>query len=99
MHTLSGATVTYCYTVTNTGDTAVGGVTLIDDRAMIAIGSLAAGQSADATGTLVATVDTDTAAVASGVSFRSVRRKWSAWTAMTRRTWPRAVESISASWP
>jgi uncharacterized repeat protein (TIGR01451 family) len=64
--TLAGAGVTYCYTVTNTGDTMINAVTLVDDGAITAIGNLAAGQAAEAQGAVVALRDLSTDALASG---------------------------------
>jgi uncharacterized repeat protein (TIGR01451 family) len=64
--TLVGQPVTYCYTVTNAGDTTVNAVTLTDDGVLIPIGALAAGQSAEATGHLLAAADASTPVVASG---------------------------------
>jgi uncharacterized repeat protein (TIGR01451 family) len=65
---LSGAQVTYCYSVTNTGDTAIGGVVVDDNGVTIAIGDLAAGQSGQGSAVVIATVDTSTAATASGTT-------------------------------
>ncbi|MEP7122963.1 MAG: DUF11 domain-containing protein [Byssovorax sp.] len=65
---LAGAQVTYCYTVTNTGDTAIGNVVVDDSGVTVAIGNLAPGQSGQGSATGVATVDTSTAATASGTA-------------------------------
>lgn len=47
---LTGDSVTWCYAVTNTGDTTIEDVTLVDsDGNVIVIGTLAAGESATAT--------------------------------------------------
>jgi uncharacterized repeat protein (TIGR01451 family) len=65
---LSGAQVTYCYTVTNTGDTAIGSVVVDDGGVTIAIGDLAVGQSGSGSAVVIAMVDTTTAATASGTT-------------------------------
>ncbi len=64
--TLAGGGVTYCYVVTNTGDTVINSVTLQDDEALLAIGNLAPGQSVDASADVVADRDTSTPASANG---------------------------------
>jgi uncharacterized repeat protein (TIGR01451 family) len=65
---LSGAQVTYCYTVTNTGDTAVSGVVVIDAGVTVTIGDLAPGQSGSGSGVVTVTSSTNTPAVASGTT-------------------------------
>jgi uncharacterized repeat protein (TIGR01451 family) len=65
---LSGAQVTYCYTVTNTGDTAVSGVVVDDSGAAVTLGDLLPGQSQSGAASVTATADTDTPATASGVT-------------------------------
>ena len=65
---LSGAQVTYCYAVTNTGDTAVSGIVVNDNGATVTLGDLLPGQSSTGSATVIATVDTSTAATASGTT-------------------------------
>jgi uncharacterized repeat protein (TIGR01451 family) len=63
---LSGTAVTYCYTVTNPGDTTVNDVFVTDAGVTISVGSIVAGGSATGTGGIVAFADTSTAATAAG---------------------------------
>lgn len=63
---LVGQSVTWCYTVTNTGDVAISNVTISDGDQLIAIGNLAAGASTSASATFAATGDFSSAATASG---------------------------------
>ncbi len=63
---LVGTTVTYCYAVTNTGDTAVSGVTVNDAGTIVAVGNLGPGQTGTASSPYTALSDTTTPAVASG---------------------------------
>ncbi len=65
---LAGAGVTYCYAVTNTGDTAIRDVIVEDNGATIAIGDLGAGQSGSGTANVIANGDARTDATASGVT-------------------------------
>lgn len=65
--TLVGQTVTWCYSVTNTGDVAIHNVTISDGDQRIAIGDLAAGASASAAASFAATVDASSEAIADGV--------------------------------
>lgn len=54
---LVGDHVTWCYAVTNTGDTTLNDVLVTDDGVSISLGSLAPGQSASGSAGFVATVD------------------------------------------
>lgn len=65
---LANTTVTYCYAVTNNGDTTITSVTVSDNGATIAIGDLAPGQSGSGAGSITALGDTSTPAVASGTT-------------------------------
>jgi uncharacterized repeat protein (TIGR01451 family) len=61
-----GTPVTYCYSVTNTGNVAVDGITITDDGSSIPVGNLASGQTASASSSYAPTSDTNTPAVAAG---------------------------------
>jgi uncharacterized repeat protein (TIGR01451 family) len=65
---LAGASVTYCYAVTNTGDTLIGGVTVSDAGVSILVGDLAPGQTGSGSAAVTATSDTNTPATASGTT-------------------------------
>jgi uncharacterized repeat protein (TIGR01451 family) len=65
---LSGGGVTYCYTVTNTGDTTVSGVVVDDNGQRVTIGDLAAGQSGNGTASGTASASGNSGAVASGTT-------------------------------
>jgi hypothetical protein len=63
---LVGQTVTYCYTVVNTGDTQVDGVVVRDDGALITLGDVAPGASISGSNVVAVLADTTTLAVAGG---------------------------------
>jgi hypothetical protein len=63
---LPGAQVTECYAVTNTGDTAIAGVVVLDNGATLPVGALAPGQTDTISATIVANTVTSTVAIASG---------------------------------
>ncbi|MFT3765576.1 MAG: DUF11 domain-containing protein [Minicystis sp.] len=65
---LANTGVTYCYTVTNSGDTTVSGVTVIDDGISVVIGDLGRGESGSGTAVVSIATDTNTPAVASGTT-------------------------------
>jgi uncharacterized repeat protein (TIGR01451 family) len=64
----SGTPVAYCYVVTNSGDTAVSGITILDNGVPLSVPDLAPGQSGSASRSITATADEDTAAIASGTA-------------------------------
>ncbi len=63
---LTGTTVTYCYTVTNTGDVTINNIIVTDDGNIINVGTLTPGEATIVSAPYTATMDTVTAAVASG---------------------------------
>src|SRR4029079_15928873 len=74
---LTGATVTYCYTMTNTGDTTIGDISVTDaDGAHISVGTLGPGDSTTVSGGVTANGDLDTLAYASGTDTAT-------WTSVT----------------
>jgi uncharacterized repeat protein (TIGR01451 family) len=64
---LEGQTVTFCYAVTNTGDTAIDAISVNDGGLVLSIGSLQPGQSATVSSSFGVIEDTATFATASGL--------------------------------
>ncbi len=63
---LSGTQVTYCYSVTNTGDTAVSNVVVNDDGVAVSVGDLGPGQTGNGSAAVTALSNADTFASATG---------------------------------
>jgi uncharacterized repeat protein (TIGR01451 family) len=66
VYATEGDVVTYCYTVTNDGDTTIDNVTIFDGDEAIVLGTIEPGASANASDDVAVTDDVETLATASG---------------------------------